>query len=338
MAMVPMGKLLRQLRKQRKWTQAMLGEGIASKSEISRIENGVREPDIFLLHELICRMGQSLRYFEIVVTGVENELICIREELLNFLKTGAWEEASSLLVEYEGLVRQEKKERYHKHYTEEVRKAIAGRQTDVALELPAFRRIVFSEKEELRKVRMKKGWSQEQVGGAVCTRETISKIENGRVPNHKNMRHLRSKLGDLEYDSYGYVVANEFSVYERVERYQQLVLGNPEEADRLLEEIRKELDMDHPVNLQFVWASELLADIRNKVLSPAEGMAGLERCLRCTMPEYDGMIYRIPHCEERVILNAIVQCLEQVGRKDAAEDLKEKIIKVKSSPNVTEFY
>ena len=330
MRMIPMGKLLLQLRKQHKWTQTKLGEGITSKSEISRIENGEREPDIFQLLELVRRMGQSLRYFEIVVTGVENELLCLREDMGECLKTGAFEEASQIIREYEALVQREKKEKYHKNYIEEMRKAIVEKRPDSALEPPAFIRIVFSEQEALKKIRAEKGWSQEQVGGFVCTRETVSKIENGRAPSHKNLKHLRSKLGNLQYVYYGYVVAKEFSVYERVEEYQQLVGENPEEAGVLLTDIRKKLDMKHPVNLQFVDTSELLEDLRKGRLSPAEAIAGLERCLRYTMPEYDGNIYRVPHCEERVILDAVVQCLEQVGRKEAANNLRKKLKNLKS--------
>lgn len=73
--MLSMGKIIRQLRKQNGLTQDDLAEGISSKSALSRMENEMCEPDIFTLNAFMQRLGKSLRYFEIVVSNKEYELL-----------------------------------------------------------------------------------------------------------------------------------------------------------------------------------------------------------------------------------------------------------------------
>ncbi len=298
--MIPMGKMLQQLRREKKWTQEKFGEGITSKSVISRIETGLKEADIFLLDALVAKLGQSLRYFEIVVTEAEYQ---------KFVNMGGTEE------------------------NQKMRNA----------ELPGLEdKIVISEAGLLRDIRKEREWTQEQLSENVCARETISNMENGRKPNHKKWKELMLKLGELHYTYYGYVVATEFSVYELVESYQKMEVKHCKEAKELLRKIKKCLDMSHPVNRQFFEASELIAKFQGGELEAAETMAALEKCLRYTMPEYDGIIHRVPHCEESVILELIVQCMALVNRTEAAEELarmlrKKNGKKLKVSGNVTDL-
>jgi len=49
--------------------------------------------------------------------------------------------------------------------------------------------------------------------------------------------------------------------------------------------------------------------------------------LRYTMPEYDGSIYRMPHCQEVTILELISKCLTEVQRYDAAKQLMAEVEK-----------
>ena len=286
--MLLMGKMIQQLRKQQGLTQEALGAGIVSKSVISRVENGQYEPDIFTLYALMKRLGKSLKYFEIIVSNKEYEL----------LEKGAY---------------------------------------DTSLQTT-----VVAESEFFKDMREAHGLSQEQFSFDIYARETISNIENGRAPRRKKARVLFEKLGESYKKYYAYVVSQEYEIFELVETYQQKRKENVEEARKIRLELKKRMDGNHPVNRQFMESAELMEKRQKGSLTAGETMAGLEKCLRYTMPEYDGTIYRIPHRQETVILKEIVECLKELNRKEATLELafeveKKNSKKLKISQNVTAF-
>lgn len=271
--MIQMGKLIRGRRKQMGLSQAALGEGIMSKSEMSRVENGLKDPDIFELDMLLRRLGASLEYFEILVSGVEQERLLASEHTVQ-------------------------------------------RNT-----------VVIAEGEFIKDMRKAKGFSQEQLCENICARETLSNIENGRTPNQKILKTLSARLEEPWVRYFGYVESQELELYALVKRYQELVHTEAVAADELLDEIRDRLDLELPINKQFVESSEILSKKKAEILSVGETLAALERCLRYTMPEYDGNLYRIPHSQETVILEEIVQCMKQLKRTEAAQYLSKRIAK-----------
>lgn len=270
-SMLQMGKLIRQLRKQKGLTQEALCQGLLSKPVLSRIENGLLEPNLFILNALLQRLEKSLEPFEIVVSNKEYEM----------LKNGEYDLSLRTTVVAEG------------DYFKDIRKA--------------------------------KGMSQEQFSSDVCARETISKIENGRAPRHGMMQTLMEKLEKPFEKYFGYVIAQEFEVYELVREYQQLINTDVEAAKALRKAIEKRIDIDLPVNRQFLESSELMEQRRTALVTPGEELAGLENCLRYTMPEYDGDIYRISYRQEVIILEEILRCLEELQRKEAARYLAKKM-------------
>lgn len=271
--MVHMGKIIRQLRKQQNMTQEKLGNGIVSKSVISRIENDIVEPDLMVLEALFQRLGKSLNPFEIVVSNREFEL----------LKAGEYAAALQTTVIAEGDI--------------------------------------------VKDIREAKGLSQEKFSSDIYSRETISNIEHGRTPRRKKIKNLLEKQGESFKRYYGYVVTEEYEVYELVEQYQKIAESNPEEAKKLRRKIRDRINREHPVNQQFLESSELFEKRREGRITYGEELAGLERCLRLTMPEYDGMLYRIPHRQEVLIIDEIVTCMEAVQRRTAAQSLAEEMKK-----------
>lgn len=269
--MLQMGRLICQERKQKQLTQEELAKGILSKSEMSRIENGQRIPDIFVLAALLQRLDISLEPFEIVVSNQEYEL----------LQAGEYSVPICTTVVAEGVF--------------------------------------------FKDLRDAKGLSQEKFSSDICARETISKIENGRTPRQKKIQVLLEKQGEQFEKYYSYVVAKSFDVYELVRQYQEKAEKEPEQAKKILEEIRPQIDAKLPVNLQFLESSEIMEKRREGLLTAGEELAALERCLRYTMPEYDGDIYRIPYRQEIVILEEIVEDLKLLKREEKARELMQKI-------------
>lgn len=190
---------------------------------------------------------------------------------------------------------------------------------------PSLQSIVVTENEYVKDIREAKGISQEKFSKDVYSRETISKIEHGRTPQFKKMRELMGKLEEPCDKYYGYVVSQDYKVHEMAEQYHQKRLKTPEAATRLLTELKCCLDREIPVNQQFLESVELMEKRRKSVITMGEELVGLECCLRYTMPEYDGMIYRIPFRQEVVILEEIVKCMKRLKRTEAAIYLEEKM-------------
>ncbi len=271
--MIQMGKLIRRLRKQKKMTQKELAEGIVSEAVMSRIENGIVEPELLVLHALFRRLGKTLHPFEIVVSNRE----------------------------YEELKRQ----------SDNVK----------------IQTVVIAEGDYFKDIRKAMGLSQEKFSSDVYARETISNIEHGRTPQRKKMKNMLAKQGTVLEKYYGYVVSVEYDVYEWVEQYREMVKKRAEEASGMLSQIRKRLEESNPVNQQFLESSELMMKKRVGEISVGEELAALEKCLRYTMPEYDGFLYRIPHRQENVILEEIIWCMKSLQRTEAARILEEEVRK-----------
>ena len=96
------GKMMRELREERRITQGELGRNIISTPELSRIENGEKEPDIFTLSALLQRLGKSLGLFEIMLSDNEYRLLELREAIQDCIRIGNYKEAKTQMDIYAG--------------------------------------------------------------------------------------------------------------------------------------------------------------------------------------------------------------------------------------------
>ncbi len=187
--------------------------------------------------------------------------------------------------------------------------------------------IVLAEGEYFKDIRKAKGLSQEQFSSDICARETISNIENGRAPQRKKIKVLLEKQGEPFEKYFSYVIAQEYEIYELAEEYQYKINSNLEEAKQIRQRIENKIDGELPINRQFLESASLMEMYRDGLLTSGEELAGLERCLRYTMPECDGEIYRIPYRQEVIILEEIIKCLQCLQRIGAAKSLAKVLVK-----------
>jgi len=181
---------------------------------------------------------------------------------------------------------------------------------------------VISENDILREMRLAKGISQEELCDDVCARETISNIEHGRKPNRQNMQALLERLGELPCRYYGYIESTDYAAYRLAQQYQIELYRDLYVAECFRVELKGWIDNENPVNKQFLESSELMEKQRLRKVGPEEMLTAMERCLRYTMPEYDGLIYRIPYRQEVVIIQKIIECLKNLGKTEAATQLE----------------
>lgn len=184
--------------------------------------------------------------------------------------------------------------------------------------------------------RIAKEMSQEELSEDICARETLSRIESGkRSPNRKNLHKMMQKL-DLDRERYsGFVVADDYAVYEKVRAYNMARFWQKKEAALCtLEEIEKDLDMSIPMNRQYVEASRLGNEIGAGKISYEQGLEKLQNILRYTMQDFQGRVYRVPSRQECALLNGIAYCMRRMGRNKEAIDLYEQTIKRYESSRV----
>lgn len=89
--------LIGRVRKERHISQQVLGKGICSVQQVSKIEKGDVSPDFFLTEIFLQRLGISPDKFEIVLSLEEYAEIEARDDIIDALRLGRLAEAESLL-------------------------------------------------------------------------------------------------------------------------------------------------------------------------------------------------------------------------------------------------
>lgn len=117
-----LGTMVKRLRKEAHLNQTVLAYGISSTSDISRIENGEKEPDSFLMCALVQRLGKSLDEFEFIAAGNEYRMSLLRAKIQAAMLKKETDAAGQYLEQYESY--QESRKNLHKQYVLMIRAAI----------------------------------------------------------------------------------------------------------------------------------------------------------------------------------------------------------------------
>ena len=184
--------------------------------------------------------------------------------------------------------------------------------------------------EMVRELRTSCGLSQEKLSEGICSRETLTRIVGGkRSPNRKNLQALLRKMGEGREKYHGYIVTDDYEMYEKVRLYHKNVFQKKSEsATKLFNEIVMKLDVSNPINRQFIEYNYLSVKIQSKKIGYEQAIEELENILRYTMINYQGGIYRVPYREEFVILNRIAICKRHNGDLQGAEQLYRQLLKI----------
>ena len=182
--------------------------------------------------------------------------------------------------------------------------------------------------ELIREMRLSQKMSQEELSFGICAPETLSRIEYGkRSPNTRNLYRMFHKL-DLERERYyGFIVADDYGLYEKVRLYKRNIgREEMEEAERIFNELSEKLDSKYVINNQFIETGRIQANLDKNTLSYECAYEELKKILNYTMKDYDDTVYRVPFRQEAVILNQMAKCLRRNRRDDEAIQLYEQIL------------
>ena len=189
--------------------------------------------------------------------------------------------------------------------------------------------------ELIRELRVSQKLSQAELGAGICERETLSRIESGkRRINRKNFYKLLDKMNVNRHTYYGFIVAEDYSLYEKVREFNRtMAKGNGAEAEQILEELKEKLDLEEVVNRQFVETME--CNVGKPVKENYERTTQkLLDILSYTMDVESEIVSRTPFRLEFMILNRIALCQKRIGRLEDSIDIYEKILQKYESSKV----
>lgn len=178
----------------------------------------------------------------------------------------------------------------------------------------------------IKEVREAKGMTQEQLCEGICEQESLSRIESGkRNPHRKVLYQLLKKLDINREQYYGFIIADDFTLYEKVRDYRRCGPRNEKEKETILfKEIEQGLDTSIAINRQFVEMERIY--LENK-LQEEEKIEALTKILHYTMPEINNkeLPYRIPFRAEYSLLNRIAIAYRKQGMIKEAVQIYERI-------------
>lgn len=155
------------------------------------------------------------------------------------------------------------------------------------------------------------GYTQEALAEGICSVPTLSRIENGeRLPTKDHFEMLLQRLGYSESILFTYVDSNTLFLHEQKFKIRQaIILEHFEEAQELLEEYKEKMNLDSPLDRQFVLLHDILASPTSYTVE--ERLALFEDAILLTCPKYrENGVPKILSYEEIIILNNIAGCYQ----------------------------
>lgn len=196
-------------------------------------------------------------------------------------------------------------------------------------ELYDYGKNLFLVGEILYNYRQHNGLTQEKASEEICAVETYSRIENGRQsPSMKHYRALEKKLRigwgyyqcDLEVEDYRLL-----EIRNKVQS--SIYYQNWEEALAGLCELKEEMDMTNPVNLQYIRMAEALIQYYRGEIAVGEWYEKAVAALELTRPDFKQKVEFVTFSKHELLLvNHIAIALGEMGKTESGIELYEKVI------------
>ncbi len=192
--------------------------------------------------------------------------------------------------------------------------------------------------EMLRDIRKNQGISQSDLES--CTQGNLSRIENGKqIPSKKHVLEIAGELGVEKSYYISRVQSDNYDLYELCHWKNQASFDFEwDKATEIIDELAAVLDMDIPLNRQYIETCRIGDKKVRGEINPEDGLQQLERILRYTMTDYRDGKMRIPSREEFVILNLMAGFSRKAGRMKKGLELRERMLKAYQKSRVKEEY
>lgn len=157
----------------------------------------------------------------------------------------------------------------------------------------------------IRLTRQAMGMSQEELCADICSVQTLSRIENGRVSVKKRTyQQLMERMGRDGKKNYSRLATKDFGLMDIMEEVNTAIFRHDYvTAEKKLEVLKDALSMEEEINYIFVKGCEAIIDAGLKRISKGEELEILEELLELTLPNYKNYLDKVyPFMREEIIL------------------------------------
>ena len=160
----------------------------------------------------------------------------------------------------------------------------------------------------IRLTRQSVEMSQEELSDGICSVQTLSRIENGKVNVKKETyRKLMERMNRNGLKNYSILALEEFDSLERMRKINNLMFRREfAEAEINLNKLKLELDGEDVLNLQYIKRKEVIINYQKGCFSKEEYLEGLETVISLTLTDYKSFLnktYPFSAEEVRTLMN-----------------------------------
>ena len=152
------------------------------------------------------------------------------------------------------------------------------------------------------------GLSQEELADGVCSVQTLSRIENGKVKvKKKTYQQLMEKMGRDGTKNYSVLSTENFELLDIMVEVNNLIFRHEyEEAEKKHSILKEKLDLDNCLNYQYIERHEVNILDGIEKISKMEALERLENLISKTIPDYKQFLnktYPFMHKEVLLLMN-----------------------------------
>lgn len=177
----------------------------------------------------------------------------------------------------------------------------------------------------IRLTRQAIGMSQEELADNICSVQTLSRIENGKVKVKKKIyQQLMEKMGRNGTKNYSVLSTENFDVLDiMVQVDNALFRKEYAYAEEKLNILKDFLSMDKEINYLYVKECEIMIDSGLHRISTEEELEELEKLAMLTIPNYKELLYKVyPFMRREILLLMnIGSAYGELGQKKMAIDI-----------------
>lgn len=160
----------------------------------------------------------------------------------------------------------------------------------------------------IRLTRQSIGMSQEELSDEICSVQTLSRIENGKVNVKRDTyQKLMERMGRNGQKNYSVLSLEEFDTLEMMRKTNNLVFRREyEQAELYLNNLKQTLDLNDVLNLQYIKRKEVIINYHKGSISKEEYLKRLEDVISLTVPDYKLLLnktYPFTAEEIRILMN-----------------------------------
>ena len=157
----------------------------------------------------------------------------------------------------------------------------------------------------IRLTRQAIGMTQEELSDGICSVQTLSRIENGKVKvKKKTYQQLMEKMGRDGTKNYSVLTTNDYDLLDTMVEVNNLLFHHEyEKAECRLGLLESSLSMKAEINYIFVKECQIIIDGALHRISAEKRVEELEKLIAITIPDYKKFLYGVyPFFHEEIIL------------------------------------